>query len=289
MTYTERYRIKPRSHPKLKDIDSKDTAELRGKTEAEMLLAQSVERLSASQDLLFAQDQWSLLVILQAMDAAGKDSTVKHVMTGVNPRGCKIVSFGAPSKEELDHDYLWRTVHQLPERGMIGIHNRSHYEEVIVTKVHPGILQSQRMPDASKGPDAIKRRYKEINRFEKYLVDQGTVVIKFFLHVSRREQWRRFRERMEEPEKYWKFQAHDLGERAHWAEYMSAYEEVFHHTSTKHAPWFVIPSDHKWFAWVAVAEIINETLAGLKLHYPEVPDAVRAEWQKARDELAKLV
>ena len=289
MTYRERFIVKPRSHFKLKDVDFKDTLGIATKKDAHVLLKDSIDRLETNQDLLYAQDNYALLVVLQAMDAAGKDSTVKHVLTGVNPRGVKVVSFGAPSKEELDHDYLWRTVGHLPERGVIGIHNRSHYEEVIVTRVHPEILAAQKLPDVDRGQKIIKRRFKEINRFERYLVDNGTIVIKFFLYVSREEQWKRFKERMEEPEKYWKFQAHDLGERARWSDYMAAYEDVFHHTSTGYAPWFVIPSDFKWFAWVAVAEIINETLAALNLKYPEVPESVKADWAKARAELDKLV
>jgi PPK2 family polyphosphate:nucleotide phosphotransferase len=240
------------------------------------------------QDRLFAQDQWSLLLVFQAMDAAGKDSTVKHVMTGMNPRGIHVYSFGAPSKEELDHDYLWRTVKALPERGCIAIHNRSHYEEVIATRVHPEILSKQRIPDITRTPDLIRRRYREINRFERYLVQNGTIVLKFFLHVSKHEQWERLVERMENPDKYWKAQVHDLYERKHWAEYMRAYEDVFHWTSTPHAPWFVIPADHKWFVWLAVAEIISDTLSALNLEYPKTPEAVRAEWEKARAELKNV-
>jgi PPK2 family polyphosphate:nucleotide phosphotransferase len=256
-----------------------------GRVQGTALLAQGIERLSDLQERLYAQDQWALLVVFQAMDAAGKDGTVKHVLTGVNPRGIRVVSFGAPSKEELDHDYLWRTVKALPERGCIGIHNRSHYEEVIATQVHPEILARQRIPDATRVPDLIRRRYREINRFERYLVDNGTIVLKFFLHVSKHEQWRRLVERMEEPDKYWKAQAGDLRERLHWAEFMRTYEDVFYWTSTAHAPWFVIPADRKWYAWLAVAEIIGETLGRLNLQYPQTPDSVKAEWEKAREEL----
>ena len=285
MTYTERHRVKPRSRVDLQALNPKDTGEIHGRVQADARLAQSIERLGDLQERLYAQDQWALLAVFQAMDAAGKDGTVKHVLTGVNPRGIRIESFGAPSKEELDHDYLWRTVKALPERGCIGIHNRSHYEEVIATRVHPEILNCQRIPDVTRTPDLIRRRYREINRFERYLVDNGTIVLKFFLHVSKHEQWRRLVERMENPDKYWKAQAGDLRERLHWPAFMEAYGDVFHWTSTKHAPWFVIPADHKWYAWVAVAEIIAETLESLHLHYPATPESVRAEWEKAREEL----
>jgi PPK2 family polyphosphate:nucleotide phosphotransferase len=226
--------------------------------------------------------------VFQAMDASGKDTTIKHVFTGVNPRSVRVVSFGVPTAEELDHDYLWRIVRALPERGVVGVHNRSHYEEVLITRVHPQILERQHLPAEKRGPDVIRRRFREINRFEKYLVDNGTIVLKFFLHVSKHEQWQRLVQRMEEPEKYWKAQAGDLKERALWPEYMAAYDDIFAHTSTPHAPWFIVPADHKWFTWLVVAEILNETLAGLKLEYPHVPDSVRQEWEQAREELKKL-
>jgi PPK2 family polyphosphate:nucleotide phosphotransferase len=219
------------------------------------------------------------------MDAAGKDGTVKHVLSGLDPRGVRVFSFGAPSKEELDHDYLWRTVKALPERGCITIHNRSHYEEVIATRVHPEILEHQRIPEATRGAGLIRRRCREINRFERYLVDNGTIVLKFFLHVSKHEQWQRLVERMEEPDKHWKANAGDLRERLHWSAFMEAYEDVFRWTSTRHAPWFIVPADHKWFVWVAVAEIVRETLAGLKLEYPKAPESVKADWERAREEL----
>ncbi len=287
MTYSERFRIKPRSVVDLDKLDPRDTGEVDDKTQATLLLQQSVERLADLQERLFAQDQWSLLVVFQAMDAAGKDSTVKHVLTGMNPRGIRVASFGAPSKEEIDHDYLWRTVKALPERGCIAIHNRSHYEEVIATVVHPEIIERQHLPDPLRGPELIRRRFREINRFERYLRDNGTIVLKFFLNVSKHEQWERLVERMEEPEKYWKARAGDLRERLRWPDFMAAYEDVFRHTSTAHAPWFVVPANHKWFAWLAVAEIIAETLAALRLEYPKTPDSVRAEWERAREELRK--
>jgi len=288
MSYSDRYRLKPRTRVNLQALNPADSGDVSSREDAVSRLKPVVDRLADMQDRLFAQDQWSLLVVFQAMDAAGKDSTVKHVMTGMNPRGIHVHSFGAPSKEELDHDYLWRTVKALPERGAIAIHNRSHYEEVIATRVHPEILASQRIPDSSRTPDLMRRRYREINRFERYLVDNGTVVLKFFLHVSKHEQWKRLVERMEDPDKYWKAQVHDLYERKHWNEYMGAYEDVFRWTSTAHAPWFVIPADHKWFVWLAVAEIIGDTLSGLRLEYPKTPDSVRAEWEKAREELKNV-
>jgi PPK2 family polyphosphate:nucleotide phosphotransferase len=287
MDFAARFRVKPRTRGALAQRDADDTADIKH-ADAAVQLAANVTRLAAALDVLVAQNTWSVLVILQAMDAAGKDGTIKHVFTGVNPRSVRIVGFGAPTPEELDHDYLWRIVRALPERGVVGVHNRSHYEDVLVTRVHPHILERQQLPAEKRGPDLIRRRFREINRFEKYLVDNGTIVLKFFLHVSKHEQWQRLVERMEEPEKFWKAQAGDLKERAHWPEYMAAYDDIFAHTSTPHAPWYIVPADRKWFAWLAVAEILNQTLAGLKLDYPQVPDSVRQQWQQARDELKKL-
>jgi len=287
MDFAARFRVKPRTRGALAQRDADDTADIKH-ADAAVQLAANVTRLAAVLDVLVAQNTWSVLVILQAMDAAGKDGTIKHVFTGVNPRSVRIVGFGAPTPEELDHDYLWRIVRALPERGVVGVHNRSHYEDVLVTRVHPHILERQQLPAEKRGPDLIRRRFREINRFEKYLVDNGTIVLKFFLHVSKHEQWQRLVERMEEPEKFWKAQAGDLKERAHWPEYMAAYDDIFAHTSTPHAPWYIVPADRKWFAWLAVAEILNQTLAGLKLDYPQVPESVRQQWQQARDELKKL-
>jgi len=282
MTYSDQFRVKPRTAVVLRDIPTRAPRDA-SKTQASQRLSEGVTRLAAAQELLYAQGAWAVLIVLQAMDAAGKDGTIKHVMSGVNPRGCRVVSFVAPTKEELDHDYLWRTVKALPARGQIGIHNRSHYEEVIVTRVHPQILQRQRLPEITRTPDLIRRRLREINRFERYLTDNGTVILKFFLHVSKREQWRRLRERMEDPDKYWKLQASDLRERLHWDKYVEAYEDVFRHTSTRHAPWFIIPADDKWFTRMVVAEIVGETLAGLDLRFPDVTDQMREEWEKARE------
>ena len=244
------------------------------KEQASALLAEGIRKLTVRQDMLYAQDRYAVLLIFQAMDAAGKDSTIKHVMSGVNPQGCQIYGFKQPNSEELDHDYLWRSVRALPERGRIGIHNRSYYEEVLVTRVHPEILQAQHLPDEHKTKDIIKRRFRHINDFERYLVENGVVPIKFFLHVSKEEQKRRFLARIDEAQKNWKFSLSDVKERAHWKLYMKAYEDAFTHTSTDRAPWYIVPADNKWFMRVAVAAIINHRLKQLHLHYPKL-DAVR--------------
>ena len=236
-----------------------------GKDDAVRQLEASVRALSEEQERLYAQDQWALLVIFQAMDGAGKDSTIKHVMSGVNPQGVHVTSFKAPSVTELDHDYLWRSVVALPTRGMIGIHNRSHYEEVIVTRVHPELLTRQRLPHPPTGRDFWKRRFRQINAFEQHLVENGTAVVKFFLNVSKEEQRRRFEERLDKPEKHWKFSLQDVRERAHWDDYMRAYEDLLAHTSTRHAPWFVIPADRKWFMHLAVGRIIVDVVRKLDL------------------------
>lgn len=285
MDFASSFRVKPRSRLSLKSVNPRDTTGVKGKTEAELRLGAAVLRLAELQERMFALRTWAVLLVFQAMDAAGKDGTIKHVLSAVNPRGCRVVSFGVPSDEELNHDYLWRASRALPERGIIAAHNRSHYEEVIVTRVHPRVLERQRMPDATRGPDLIARRYRAINRFEQHLVDNGTIILKFFLHISKREQWRRLRDRMEDSDKYWKLQAGDFRERLHWEKYMSAYEDVFRHTSTRHAPWFVVPADHKWFARCAVAEIVTARLGELQLEYPKPTGARRAEWEKAREEL----
>jgi PPK2 family polyphosphate:nucleotide phosphotransferase len=284
-SFFDRLRVKPKARVSLKSLNTRDSTGVKGKTEAEARLLAATARIAEIQERMFAHSSWGLLLIFQAMDAAGKDGAIKHVMSAVNPRGCRVVSFGVPSDEELNHDYLWRTVKALPARGTIAVHNRSHYEEVIVTRVHPRILERQKIPETLRGPDVIARRYRAINRFEHYLADNGTIVLKFFLHISKREQWRRLRDRMEDPDKYWKLQAGDFRERLHWDKYMSAYEDVFHHTSTRHAPWFIIPADHKWFARCAIAEIITTRLNDLKLEYPKLSGARKAEWEKAREEL----
>jgi PPK2 family polyphosphate:nucleotide phosphotransferase len=246
-------------------------------------LQEGVAQLAKHQDRLYAQDTYALLVVFQAMDAAGKDGTIRHVMTGLNPQGCQVFSFKTPSAEERDHDYLWRSIKALPERGRIGIHNRSYYEEVLVARVHPEILASQQLPPESKRGGVWKRRFGEINDFERYLVDNGIAVLKFFLHVSKKEQKRRFLERIDQSDKNWKFSLADVHERQHWKDYMRAYEDAFSHTSTKRAPWYIIPADNKWFMRLAVAAIMQQTLQDLDLRYPTVSKDKKAELQQARD------
>lgn len=255
------------------------------KVKAAELLADSREALAKDQEKLWAQDRYSLLILFQAMDAAGKDGTIKHVMSGVNPQGCEVTSFKAPSAEELDHDYLWRCFKRLPARGMIGIFNRSYYEEVLVVRVHPEILARQKIPESRKDKHIWKRRFEEINHFERFLHDNGTIVLKFFLNVSKQEQKKRFIERLEKPSKNWKFSAADAGERKFWDDYQSAYEDCFNHTSTEWAPWHIIPADDKPFMRVLVAGIIARTLEGLKLKFPEVTEAEKAELMRAREAL----
>lgn len=257
----------PNSTIKLKDYDPKYTGSLDKKT-AQLELKAGVERLAAYQNVLYAQNSYALLIIFQAMDAAGKDSTIKHVMSGINPQGCQVYSFKKPSDEELDHDYLWRSMRALPERGRIGIFNRSYYEEVLVVRVRPELLARQQLPPALNHKKIWEQRFEEINNLEKYLVANGIIVLKFFLNVSKEEQKQRFLDRINRPEKNWKFSASDAKERAAWDEYMSAYEAVFSHTSTPEAPWHIIPADHKWFTRLAVSNIICSKLESLKLSYP---------------------
>ena len=253
------------------------------KPEAAAVLQQGVKELAELESKLYAQNTYALLIIFQAMDAAGKDGTIKHVMSGLNPQGCQVFSFKGPSAEELNHDYLWRCIKALPERGRIGIFNRSYYEEVLVTKVHREILDKQKLPPKSKDKGIWKRRYEEINNFEKYLVQNGTVVLKFFLNVSKKEQKKRFLERIELPEKNWKFSTNDARERGYWKDYMEAYEDMFNHTSTPWAPWVIVPADDKWFTRLAVAHGIYRTMKRLDLHYPKVSEAHRLELEKARE------
>jgi PPK2 family polyphosphate:nucleotide phosphotransferase len=252
------------------------------KANAKQLLSDGILRLAALQDKFYAQDTYALLIVLQAMDAAGKDGTIRHVMSGLNPQGCQVYSFKGPSSEERDHDYLWRSMKALPERGRIGIHNRSYYEEVLVTRVHPHILEAQQLPVDRKRNGIWKDRYEQINNFENYLVDNGVVVLKFFLNVSRKEQKRRFMERLDRTEKNWKFSVNDVKERAYWKDYMKAYEELLAHTSTKRAPWYVIPADNKWFARLAVGTVIYTAMEGLDLKYPKVGKEKQQELLAAR-------
>ena len=245
-------------------------------------LQDGIQRLATYQDMLYAQDTYALLIIFQALDAAGKDGTIKHVMSGINPQGCDVTSFKAPSVEELNHDYLWRCAKRVPERGRIGIFNRSYYEEVLVARVHPEIVKSQRLPPAARGKRLWKNRFEDINHFEKYLTNNGIVVLKFFLNVSKAEQKKRFLERIDRAEKNWKFSAGDARERAFWDAYQDAYQDVFHHTSSEWAPWFIIPADHKWFARLAVCSVIQRTLKKLDLSYPAVSKDRKRELLVAR-------
>lgn len=265
-----------------KDFDPGWIPREAGKQEAADLLDQGVQLLAEYQDKLYAQNSYAMLVIFQAMDAAGKDGTIKHVMSGINPQGCEVSSFKAPSAEELDHDYLWRSARRLPERGRIGIFNRSYYEEVLVVRVHPGILEKQQLPAKLKDKKIWKRRFQEINNFEEYLVNNGIEVVKFFLNVSKEEQKKRFLERIDRPEKNWKFSSADARERAFWDLYADAYEDCLQHTSTQHAPWYVVPADNKWFTRLAVANVLYHRLKALKLRYPEVGDEQRATLAEAR-------
>jgi PPK2 family polyphosphate:nucleotide phosphotransferase len=258
-----------------------------GKPRAQQMLAQGVEWLAQEQEKLYAQDRWSLLLIFQAMDAAGKDGTIKHVTSGINPQGCQVFSFKQPSAEELDHDFLWRTNRCLPERGRIGIFNRSYYEEVLVVRVHPAFLETQRLPPECVGKRLWDERLEDIVALERHLFRSGTIVLKFFLNVSRKEQKRRFLERLDTPEKHWKFSAADIAERAHWDSYMAAYEAAIKATAAPHAPWFVVPADNKWFTRVVVAAAITDALGELKLAYPEVDAAKRKELAAARRALLR--
>jgi len=280
-----RYRISNGSRFRLKDIDPNDPWGKRLKPIADQMLKQTCKRLSGLQERLYAQDRWSILLIFQAMDAAGKDGTIKHVMAGVNPQGCDVHAFKAPSSEELDHDFLWRTNRRLPRRGHIGIFNRSYYEETLVVRVHQNILAKQQLPSELVTKNIWRERFEDINSYERYLSRQGVLVRKFFLHVSKDEQKKRFLERLEKPEKHWKFSPADVGERAHFAAYMSAYEDMIRHTSTEHSPWYVVPADRKWFTRLVVSAAIIDAIQSLDPRYPEVDPAVRAEFKKIKAQL----
>jgi PPK2 family polyphosphate:nucleotide phosphotransferase len=276
------FRVDDGKNFRLKDHDPAFTGGVDSKDEAKQLLEEGVAKLSELQDRLYAEDHWALLLIFQAMDAAGKDGVIKHVMSGVNPQGCQVYSFKAPSTEELDHDYLWRTMKCVPERGRIGIFNRSYYEEVLVVRVHPELLKSQRIPPSLITKDIWKERYEDIQAFERYMTRNGILIRKFFLNLSRKEQKRRFLARLDEPEKNWKFSAADIRERAYWDDYMDAYQDMIRHTSTSEAPWHIIPADNKWFTRIAVAAAIVDTLEELNLSYPQVDQAKRKELAAAR-------
>src|SRR5216683_2839583 len=270
---------------RLKDFDPGDTNGMKSKKHAESLLRQSSEMLTQMQEKLYAQDRWALLLIFQGMDAAGKDGAIKHVMSGVNPQGCDVHAFKSPSSEELNHDYLWRTHKCVPERGKIGIFNRSYYEEVLVVRVHPPFLRAEKLPDQLITKHIWEERYEDINSFERYLTRNGVVIRKFFLHVSKKEQKKRFLERLEDSKKNWKFSMADVQERGFWKDYQEAYEEMIQHTATKHAPWYVIPADNKWFTRLAVASVIIETLNGLNLAFPDVDKAKKKELEAVRTSL----
>jgi PPK2 family polyphosphate:nucleotide phosphotransferase len=284
-----RYRVQSGKNFRLRDFDPGDIAGLQSefKDEAKAILRAGVEQLAVLQEKLYAQDRWALLVIFQAMDAAGKDSTIKHVMSGVNPQGCEVYSFKAPSSEELDHDFLWRCQPYLPNRGHIGIFNRSYYEEVLIVRVHPEILAAEQLPPELVGKRIWAERHEDIRAFERYLSRNGTVIRKFFLNVSKEEQKRRFLARLDEPEKHWKFAASDVKERAFWRDYMRAYEDAIRATATAAAPWYVVPADHKWFTRLAVVAAMIETLESLDLHYPRIDRKKRAELGAARAALMK--
>jgi PPK2 family polyphosphate:nucleotide phosphotransferase len=280
------YRVEDGSKFRLKDFDPADTGKIHSKEHAEHLLAQGIASLAELQDKLYAQNRWAVLLIFQAMDAAGKDGIIKHVMSGVNPQGVQVYSFKTPSTEELDHDYLWRTTQRLPGRGRIGIFNRSYYEEVLVVRVHPEFLKNERIPPSLITKDIWQERFHDIHSFERYLWRNGIIVRKFFLNVSKKEQKRRFLDRLDHPEKNWKFSAADVRERQCWKDYMKAYEDMIVHTSSGHAPWYVMPADNKWFTRVAVAAAIVDTLEDLNLTYPEVDPDKRKELEAARAMLA---
>jgi len=278
-----RFRIDKPHKFKLADHDPADCCGLTiDKDEARTMLAEGISRLSALQEKLYASDTWSVLIVLQAMDAAGKDGVIKHVMTGLNPQGVDVHAFKQPSAEELSHDFLWRTTRSLPERGRIGIFNRSYYEEVLVVRVHPEFLARQKMPAALVTKNIWEERFEDINCFERHLTRNGVVIRKFFLHLSKKEQKRRLLSRLEEPEKNWKFSAADMPERQRWDDYMQAYQEMIRRTATEHAPWHVVPADHKWFTRLVVAEVIVQALESLNLRYPEVDEAKRKELARIR-------
>jgi PPK2 family polyphosphate:nucleotide phosphotransferase len=281
----DRFRVTKGKKFSLSDVDPADTGKLKFQAKATELLDQGVELLREFQEKLYAEDKWALLLLFQAMDAAGKDSTIKHVMSGVNPQGCEVTSFKAPSSRELDHDFLWRATQALPERGRIGIFNRSYYEEVLVVRVHPEFLAAQQLPSRLVTRSIWKDRYHDIRAFERYLSRNGVVIRKFFLHISKEEQRKRFLRRLDEPEKNWKFSAADVTERSCWRKYMKAYEEMIRHTSTKHSPWYAVPADNKWFAHIVVASAIIESLRSLNLRFPKIGKAKLKELTVARQAL----
>ena len=273
---------------RLKDFDPAFKGGYQSHAHAQSKLKANVQRLAKYQDLLYSSHTYALLLILQAMDAAGKDGTIKHVMSGVNPEGCEVFSFKTPSEHELSHDFLWRTYRESPERGRIGIFNRSHYEELLVVRVHPDLLKQEHLPGFTEPSKKFwQHRFESINDVERHLVRNGTVILKFFLHVSKAEQEKRFLERLNDPGKNWKFSEGDLHERLRWDDYMAAYEDMINHTSTEHAPWYIIPADHKWFTHLTVSDIVVDTLKKMNLKYPKPTDAQRAQLELAREALQR--
>jgi PPK2 family polyphosphate:nucleotide phosphotransferase len=285
----EPFRITKGKDFRLKDVDPGDTLEFTGedKPRAKEALANGVEALAHFQEKLYADDKRALLLIFQAMDAAGKDGAIKHVLSGVNPQGCDVHSFKAPTSDDLDHDYLWRSMKVLPNRGHLGIFNRSYYEEVLVVRVHPEFLAKQKLPPELVTKNIWQERFEDIRNFEQYLAHNGVVILKFFLHLSKKEQKRRFMERLDNPDKHWKFSSSDMAERAFWDQYMEAYEDMIRHTATKYAPWYVVPADNKWFTRVVVAAAVIHALAGLDLQFPEVGKPKLKELAAAKAALEK--
>jgi PPK2 family polyphosphate:nucleotide phosphotransferase len=291
----EQLQVTPGKKFRLKDCETgwAQTKELRAlgketvRERAQALLAENLEKLRSAQELLWADDRYSVLVVFQAMDAAGKDGAIRHVMSGVNPQGCQVFSFKRPSAEEVDHNFLWRYMKSLPERGRIGIFNRSYYEDVLVVKVHPEILEAQKLPDGKRGDSFWNARYDDINAFERHLVRNGTVIVKFFLNISKRVQKQRFLDRLKDPKKQWKFSLADLAERAYWSHYMAAYEDALQATSTSWARWHVVPADNKWITRAVVADILTTTIRSLDLRYPKVGPSERVALARARNKLLK--
>ena len=281
------FRIDSGKHFRLNDYDPAHTGHWKSKEHASEALQQGIARTAELQDKLYAQDNWALLLIFQAMDAAGKDGAVKHVMSGVNPQGCEVHAFKAPSDQELQHDFLWRTTCKLPERGHIGIFNRSYYEEVLVVRVHPEILKKERTPEKLVDKEIWQDRFESIRCFERQMAGSGTVIRKFFLHLSKKEQKKRFLDRLNEPEKNWKFSASDVHERDYWDDYQEAYKEMIQNTASKHAPWYVVPADNKWFTRLVISTVIVDTLESLNLSYPKVGAAKRKELEEAKKKLMK--
>jgi len=284
---SNKFRIENGKHFRLKDYDPGETGHWKSKDHATETLQERVARTAELQDLLYAQDNWSLLLIFQALDAAGKDGAIKHVMSGVNPQGCEVSSFKTPSFQELQHDFLWRTTRQLPERGHIGIFNRSYYEEVLVVRVHQEALNNEKIPSSLVSKHIWDERFEDIRCFERHMARNGTVIRKFFLHLSKKEQKKRFLDRLDEPEKNWKFSASDVRERECWDDYQDAYEDMIRNTSTKEAPWYVVPADNKWFTRLVISTVVVDTLESLKLEYPKVDTAKRKELGAAKQGLLK--